>query len=177
MRRAMPRSAEARLVRLSPRQRVRRSLTTGAPASPGAVGWQRATGIDSFGAPGGDKDGYRNLSGRLRGDARARPERSARRRGFRADRAERSSTATTRSPSSIPIRSTTAATGSRRAASGPSSGATNRHGADVSARRCSARPTAIFLAERSGQPDPRNAADARCAARAPLRDRRRSSTG
>ena len=32
-----------------------------------AVGWQRATGIDSFGAPGGDKDGYRNLSGRLRG--------------------------------------------------------------------------------------------------------------
>ena len=33
----------------------------------GAVGWQRATGIDSFGAPGGDKDGYRNLSGRLRG--------------------------------------------------------------------------------------------------------------
>lgn len=33
----------------------------------GALGWQRATGIDSFGAPGGDKDGYRNLSGRLRG--------------------------------------------------------------------------------------------------------------
>jgi vitamin B12 transporter len=33
----------------------------------GAVGFQRATGIDSFGAPGGDKDGYRNLSGRLSG--------------------------------------------------------------------------------------------------------------
>jgi vitamin B12 transporter len=33
----------------------------------GAIGWQRATGIDSFGAPGGDKDGYNNLSGRLRG--------------------------------------------------------------------------------------------------------------
>ena len=33
----------------------------------GAVGWQRAAGIDSFGAPGGDKDGYRNISGRLRG--------------------------------------------------------------------------------------------------------------
>ena len=32
----------------------------------GAIGWQRATGIDSFGAPGGDKDGYHNLSGRLR---------------------------------------------------------------------------------------------------------------
>jgi vitamin B12 transporter len=32
-----------------------------------ALGWQRATGIDSFGAPGGDKDGYRNLSGRVRG--------------------------------------------------------------------------------------------------------------
>jgi vitamin B12 transporter len=33
----------------------------------GALGWQQATGIDSFGAPGGDKDGYRNLSGRVRG--------------------------------------------------------------------------------------------------------------
>ena len=33
----------------------------------GAIGYQRATGIDSFGAPGGDKDGYRNLSGRVRG--------------------------------------------------------------------------------------------------------------
>lgn len=32
-----------------------------------AVGWQRASGIDSFG--GGDKDGYRNLSGRARGTA------------------------------------------------------------------------------------------------------------
>ena len=31
-----------------------------------AVGWQRATGIDSFSGH-GDKDGYRNLSGRLRG--------------------------------------------------------------------------------------------------------------
>ena len=34
------------------------------PSLAGAVGWQRATGIDSFGGPGGDKDGYRNLSGR-----------------------------------------------------------------------------------------------------------------
>lgn len=33
----------------------------------GAVGWQRSGGIDSFGAPGGDKDGYRNLSARVRG--------------------------------------------------------------------------------------------------------------
>ena len=31
-----------------------------------AAGWQRATGIDSFGG-GGDKDGYHNLAGRLRG--------------------------------------------------------------------------------------------------------------
>lgn len=30
-----------------------------------AVGWQSATGIDSFGG-GGDRDGYRNLSGRVR---------------------------------------------------------------------------------------------------------------
>jgi vitamin B12 transporter len=34
----------------------------------GAVGWQRAEGIDSFG--GGDRDGYRNFSGRLRGSWR-----------------------------------------------------------------------------------------------------------
>jgi len=33
----------------------------------GGIGWQRSTGIDSFGAPGGDRDGYRNLSARLRG--------------------------------------------------------------------------------------------------------------
>jgi vitamin B12 transporter len=32
----------------------------------GAIGWQRATGIDSFSGD-GDKDGYRNLSARLRG--------------------------------------------------------------------------------------------------------------
>src|SRR5438067_6276732 len=32
----------------------------------GAVGWQRATGIDSFNGK-GDKDGYRNVSGRLLG--------------------------------------------------------------------------------------------------------------
>lgn len=39
----------------------------------GAIGFQRATGIDSFGAPGGDKDGYRNLSGRLRGTVELNP--------------------------------------------------------------------------------------------------------
>ena len=43
------------------------SLVAGHASLEGAVGWQRATGIDSFGAPGGDRDGYRNLSGRLRG--------------------------------------------------------------------------------------------------------------
>jgi vitamin B12 transporter len=32
----------------------------------GGIGWQRAEGIDSFSGD-GDKDGYRNLSGRLRG--------------------------------------------------------------------------------------------------------------
>ncbi|MES2000721.1 MAG: TonB-dependent receptor [Pseudomonadota bacterium] len=31
-----------------------------------AIGFQRAAGIDSFGSPGGDKDGFRNLSGRVR---------------------------------------------------------------------------------------------------------------
>jgi vitamin B12 transporter len=37
-----------------------------------AVGWQRATGINSVAGP-GDKDGYRNLSGRLRGTWRPAP--------------------------------------------------------------------------------------------------------
>lgn len=47
-----------------------RRVSASASASPGAanvalaVGWQRATGIDIFG--GGDRDGYRNLSGRMR---------------------------------------------------------------------------------------------------------------
>lgn len=37
-----------------------------------AAGWQRATGIDSF-EGGGDKDGYRNLSARLRGSWQLNP--------------------------------------------------------------------------------------------------------
>lgn len=36
-----------------------------------ALGWQRSDGIDSFG--GGDPDGYRNLSGRVRGNWRISP--------------------------------------------------------------------------------------------------------
>lgn len=43
------------------------AIVRGRLAVAGALGWQRATGIDSFGAPGGDKDGYRNASGRFRG--------------------------------------------------------------------------------------------------------------
>jgi vitamin B12 transporter len=51
------------------------SLNTGDASLSGAVGWQQATGIDSFGAaPGGDKDGYRNLSGRLRGTFKVGPD-------------------------------------------------------------------------------------------------------
>jgi vitamin B12 transporter len=42
------------------------SLSSDRASLAGAVGWQRATGIDSFNGQ-GDKDGYRNLSGRLRG--------------------------------------------------------------------------------------------------------------
>jgi vitamin B12 transporter len=49
------------------------SLGSGSANVAGAVGWQRSTGIDSFGASGGDKDGYRNLSGRLRGTIRISP--------------------------------------------------------------------------------------------------------
>jgi len=42
------------------------SVATDQASLAGAVGWQRTTGIDSFNGR-GDKDGYRNLSGRLRG--------------------------------------------------------------------------------------------------------------
>ena len=45
------------------------AMVPGRASLEGAVGWQRSAGIDSFGAPGGDRDGYRNLSGRLRGTA------------------------------------------------------------------------------------------------------------
>lgn len=43
------------------------ALALGKASLAGAVGWQRATGINSFGAPGGDRDGYRNVSARLLG--------------------------------------------------------------------------------------------------------------
>ena len=49
------------------------AVKSGAAALSGAIGGQRATGIDSFGAPGGDNDGYRNLSGRLRATVTIRP--------------------------------------------------------------------------------------------------------
>jgi vitamin B12 transporter len=55
------------------RASVSGALTSGHASLSGAVGGQRAAGIDSFGAPGGDKDGYRNLSGRLRGTYRLSP--------------------------------------------------------------------------------------------------------
>ncbi|MFL6727129.1 MAG: TonB-dependent receptor [Sphingomicrobium sp.] len=42
------------------------SLVTDRASLSGAIGFQRATGINSVTGP-GDKDGYRNLSGRLRG--------------------------------------------------------------------------------------------------------------
>ena len=42
------------------------SMVTEQASVAGAIGFQRATGIDSFNGH-GDKDGYRNLSGRLRG--------------------------------------------------------------------------------------------------------------
>lgn len=48
------------------------SLVAGNAALAGAVGYQRATGIDSFNGL-GDKDGYHNLSGRLRATWRPVP--------------------------------------------------------------------------------------------------------
>ena len=48
------------------------ALVSSNAAVAGAVGFQRATGIDSFNGH-GDKDGYRNLSGRLRASWRPAP--------------------------------------------------------------------------------------------------------
>ena len=48
------------------------AFRSGRAALSAAVGWQQATGIDSFSGD-GDKDGYRNLSGRLRGTYRLSP--------------------------------------------------------------------------------------------------------
>jgi len=42
------------------------AIVSGSASLAGALGWQRATGIDSFSGH-GDKDGYRNLSARARG--------------------------------------------------------------------------------------------------------------
>ena len=47
------------------------AVVSGKASVAGGVGWQRADGIDSFGAPGGDRDGYRNLSGRVHGTYQA----------------------------------------------------------------------------------------------------------
>lgn len=48
------------------------SLVTDRASLSGALGFQRATGINSVAGP-GDRDGYRNLSGRLRGTWRPLP--------------------------------------------------------------------------------------------------------
>jgi vitamin B12 transporter len=48
------------------------ALVSSNTAVAGAIGFQRATGIDSFNGH-GDKDGYRNLSGRLRASWRPAP--------------------------------------------------------------------------------------------------------
>ena len=49
------------------------SLVSAKASLAAGIGWQQAAGIDSFGAPDGDKDGYRNLSGRVRGTYRPAP--------------------------------------------------------------------------------------------------------
>lgn len=49
------------------------AIASGRASIAGGLGWQRASGTDSFGAPGGDDDGYQNLSGRLRGTLKLGP--------------------------------------------------------------------------------------------------------
>ena len=48
------------------------SFTSGKSSLAGGLGWQRAAGIDAFDGN-GDKDGYRNLSGRVRGTLEVAP--------------------------------------------------------------------------------------------------------
>jgi vitamin B12 transporter len=48
------------------------AIIAGSASLSGAVGWQRATGIDSFSGH-GDKDAYRNLSGRFRASVTVTP--------------------------------------------------------------------------------------------------------
>jgi vitamin B12 transporter len=48
------------------------SFTSGKSSLAGGLGWQRATGIDAFDGN-GDKDGYHNLSGRVRGTLEVTP--------------------------------------------------------------------------------------------------------
>jgi vitamin B12 transporter len=55
------------------RAKVSEAVALGKANLAGAVGWQRATGIDSFGAPGGDRDGYRNVAGRFVGTLELTP--------------------------------------------------------------------------------------------------------
>jgi vitamin B12 transporter len=54
------------------RENASASLVTDKTSLLGAVGWQRATGIDSFDYR-GNKDGYRNFAGRLRGSWKIAP--------------------------------------------------------------------------------------------------------
>jgi vitamin B12 transporter len=49
----------------------RGALSAGAPGIAGAIAWQRGTGVDIQGS--GDKDGYRNLAGRVRASHQLAP--------------------------------------------------------------------------------------------------------
>ena len=141
MRRAKERRQKpARSDFAAPAARARSTLD--AASLSGAIGWQRASGIDSFGV-GGDRDGYRNLSGARARDLCSQPGgegwRSALaltgRSEFDGYQIRRSITRT---------RSTAAATASPQGGAGPSSGRRIRRGAGESSARCSARRTATF---------------------------------
>ena len=133
-----------RLVRLSPRRAASACATPTAASIAGAVGGSARPGSTAS-AGDGDKDGYRNLSGRLRGSWPARAQHRARRRRASRSPGEASSTASIPSPSSMPTRSTAAATGWPPAGSGrrPAS-RTIALERPASAHRCSARRTAII---------------------------------
>ena len=109
----------------------------------GAVGWQRATGIDSFGAPGGDKDGYRNLSGRFRGTFAVSP---AVRLGVSAIALTGRSQFDGFDPLTFERTDTLDSSRNRLppGAPGPKSAARARAGTAASADRCSDHPTATF---------------------------------
>ena len=161
-----------RLVRLPPRHRFGVGTHRARRSWRLAAGWQRASGIDIFG--GGDRDGYRNLSGRAARQLEHLPDHRDRRLRLRLDRAQRIRRQRSRSPSPRPT------TGQHATGSSPGRSGAGRQ-PELAVERPSVGASVLgstkrqFLRRRADQPDPRRPHDVRRPARAPLCNRRRRS--